>query len=80
MQEIIRHENYSFASKKNDIALLRIGTAIVFGPDVRPACLETDVHDLPLDVALNVTGWGTVSADSEFERFVRSCTNAQFQK
>lgn len=51
--------------KKNDIALIRVSQRVTFNTDISPACLETDLSDLNLSVELIVTGWGTVSAESE---------------
>lgn len=62
-QEVIRHPNYSQLKKKNDIALIRVTKPIEFSDLVRPACLHTELGDMPADVELIVTGWGIVNAE-----------------
>lgn len=39
---------------------------VICTPDIRPACLETDLHDLSPSMRLNVTGWGSRSSDGWF--------------
>lgn len=54
--QIIRHPEYKFSARYNDIALMKLnGTAIVTGP-VCPACLYTG-KAIPFD-QLEATGWG----------------------
>lgn len=57
-QEIMRHNEYSAATKKNDIALIRLVKSIYFSNKVAPACLETSTNDVDYNVKLIVTGWG----------------------
>lgn len=64
---MIKHPNYSTATKKNDIALLRLTRRIIFAPNIRPACLEMELRDHLRHVELNVTGWGTTSAERMFD-------------
>lgn len=61
--------------KKNDIALIRLKNSIEFTMNVRPACLQTDLHDENPNADLTVTGWGLVSTESELKRwmFRRRC-------
>ncbi|XP_055308885.1 ankyrin-1-like [Sitodiplosis mosellana] len=63
VQEIIRHSNYSFLTKRNDIALIRVGKRINFTTEIVPACLQTDLRDEGVDVELLATGWGTTDSD-----------------
>lgn len=63
---MIKHPNYTSVTKKNDIALIRLTRRIKFEPNIRPACLEMDLRDHLSHVELNVTGWGTTSAEREF--------------
>lgn len=60
---IIRHPEYSKKFKKNDIALIQLTQLILFSSRMRPACLELYLWDLYSDVYLNVTGWGSTSAE-----------------
>lgn len=62
-QQIISHENYSNAEKKNDIALIRLLKEIPISSHIRPACLETSLQDLSEDLELDVAGWGSTSAE-----------------
>lgn len=67
LQEILRHEQYSRTTNKNDIALIRVKEKIIFSFDVRPACLNTDLNDQNLDADLITIGWGSKSAESKFQ-------------
>lgn len=58
---IIKHPNYSYLKKKNDIALIKVTERIAFTEFIRPACLQTNLEDEKPDVKLIVTGWGIVS-------------------
>lgn len=57
-QEIIRHPYHSATYRKNDIALIRLALRISFRKSIRPACLETDIHDVNLTTQLTQIGWG----------------------
>lgn len=56
-QEIIRHPKYSFRTKKNDIALIRLRKEISITEDISPACLQTDLRDEEPDAPLILIGW-----------------------
>lgn len=72
IQEIIQHQNYSEKSKQNDIALIRLTNQIVFTPDIRPACLETDLKDLNPEIRLNITRWSSqTSVEGKFSSIWR---------
>ncbi|XP_031626099.1 apolipophorins-like [Contarinia nasturtii] len=58
IEEIKKHPNYSRLTMKNDIALIRVTKRISFKYNISPACLQTDVNDIHVDVPLIVTGWG----------------------
>lgn len=34
--------------------------------NIRPACVDLDLHDQSQDVELYVSGWGTTSAEGKF--------------
>lgn len=61
----MRHSQYSRATHKNDIALIRLKEEILFSFDVRPACLNTEISDEDTDAILYVIGWGSTSAYSK---------------
>lgn len=63
-QDIIRHDDYSNKTKRNDIALLKLLKPIQITPDIRIACLNTDPQDIAPNTPLHVTGWGVTSADN----------------
>lgn len=44
--------------------MIEVSKVIEFTTSIRPACLETDLHDEDPKVPLIVTGWGTISAES----------------
>ncbi|KAJ6646273.1 Serine protease persephone, partial [Pseudolycoriella hygida] len=52
------HPNFNDANFKNDIGLVRVGRKILFSPKIFPACLRSDLNDLPRNENLVVTGWG----------------------
>ncbi|XP_031632013.1 serine protease Hayan-like [Contarinia nasturtii] len=58
------HGSYSNETLKNDIALIEVTNNIQFSNKIGPACLETDVGDLPSHVNLIVTGWGNTKEGS----------------
>lgn len=72
-QEVIRYRFYSNATKKHDIALLRLANRVQFSEDIFPACLQSDPRDEPRNVRLFAYGWRDVSEDSklEFRMFLR---------
>lgn len=65
LQEIIRHPEYSYARKKNDIALLRVSKLIQFDESIRPACLRMEPAELDPNTKLWVTGYGVVVVNSK---------------
>lgn len=66
MQDIIRHPNYSALTAHNDIALIKVIEPIIFGYDIKPACLQISPDDLASDVNLIVTGWGRTSSEGRY--------------
>lgn len=54
-------------NKRNVIALIRVTKNITFSSNISPACLQTDLRDEESTVKLIVTGWGSISAEREFE-------------
>lgn len=54
--EIIRHPDYKFSSKYNDIALLRLKEAVSVSEIVLPACLSTK-EEIEYE-HLMAAGWG----------------------
>lgn len=63
-QRIIRHPEYSFSRKKNDIALIEFTGSVEFSDLVRPACIRTDTSDIPESRELIIAGWGSIEAES----------------
>lgn len=55
--ERIPHPEYKSIAKYHDIALLKLDRKVVFGPNVRPACLS-DSRDFPEYKTLVATGFG----------------------
>ncbi|XP_031629232.1 serine protease persephone-like [Contarinia nasturtii] len=70
IEEIISNPRYNSLKKVNDISLIRVKNTIQFSIYIKPACLQTNLDDIPSHVKLTVTGWGTTSA----ERNVQSDT------
>lgn len=46
--------------------MIKLQKEIVFAFDVMPACLYTNLSDLPQNMPLIVTGWGRTHAESKF--------------
>lgn len=61
---MIRHPRYSFARKKDDIALVEFSGNVEFNDVVRPACIRTDINDVPESEELLITGWGSIETES----------------
>lgn len=56
---------------KNDIALLRLAERVKFTEFIRPACLSTDLADVPSGTSLTITGkiWHMIRFLSQFLHF-----------
>ncbi|XP_031621981.1 serine protease Hayan-like [Contarinia nasturtii] len=67
IEEIIVNPRYDRDTKVNDIALIRVKNTIQFSSYIRPACLQTNLHDIPSDVKLTVIGWATTSAEQNVQ-------------
>lgn len=65
LQRIIRHPEYSYHRKKNDIALIEFIGSVEFTDVVRPACIRTDTADVAKSQELIIAGWGTIEVDSK---------------
>lgn len=59
LQNVFRHPDYIFRTKKHDIALIQVVGDLLWTENIRPACLHTDIHDLGPDINLTLSGWGT---------------------
>lgn len=75
LKEKIRHPSYSAEYKQNDIALLKLDKPVPFGDLVRPACIRTDLSDVPESVELLVSGWGRVNCSDSKISHVLQKTN-----
>ena len=58
VESIILHESYNNVTYNNDIAILKLKTALTFNDKVRPACLP-DASFNPEGIAV-ASGWGLV--------------------
>ncbi|XP_062382940.1 serine protease hepsin-like [Sardina pilchardus] len=56
--EIIRHPNYDDSTKENDMALLRLSSAVPFTDYIRPVCLAASGSIISQGTDSWVTGWG----------------------
>ncbi|XP_017101592.2 serine protease persephone isoform X2 [Drosophila bipectinata] len=61
VNNVLIHPNYVSFSKYYDIAILELAEAAPRNDIIRPACLNTDIRDPPLDASLYVAGWGQVN-------------------
>ncbi|KAK0085947.1 hypothetical protein PV325_004190 [Microctonus aethiopoides] len=61
--DIIRHPEYKPPEMYSDIALLKLETSVIFRKNIRPACLFSQIHKLPM--AAWTTGWGQTESDED---------------
>ncbi|XP_054611716.1 uncharacterized protein LOC129169362 isoform X2 [Dunckerocampus dactyliophorus] len=60
VDRIILHPNFDSLSFNNDIALLRLSSAVAFTDYIRPVCLAASSSEFHNGTDSWVTGWGTV--------------------
>lgn len=62
VQEFIKHEQYSWKTKQNDIALVKLADTVKFNNFLRPACLwQNNYVQVPKAIA---TGWGYLAYEA----------------
>ena len=69
VKDIIIHENYHYPSHKNDIAVVRLSSPVLYTSNIRRACLPETSYAFPSNSDVVVTGWGTLKTDGEFLNF-----------
>ncbi|XP_037094956.1 chymotrypsin-like elastase family member 2A [Syngnathus acus] len=60
---IITHEGYNILLSRNDIALIKLSTPVVFSDTIMPSCLPQRDAVLPHGTACYITGWGRLSTE-----------------
>ncbi|XP_031621927.1 serine protease persephone-like [Contarinia nasturtii] len=70
IKNIMIHPGHSTLTKQNDIALIEIKKLIPFSQYIRPACLQINLRDEPLNVKLIVSGWGITSPEQNIRSTV----------
>ncbi|XP_019743514.1 chymotrypsin-like elastase family member 2A [Hippocampus comes] len=60
---IITHEGYNILLSRNDIALIKLSSPVVFSDTIMPSCLPSRHAVLPHGAACYITGWGRLSTD-----------------
>lgn len=65
VSRIILHPNYDSDSSNNDIALLRLSSAVTFTDHIRPVCLAATNSVFNSGTESWVTGWGAVKEEGE---------------
>ncbi|XP_027144091.1 chymotrypsin-like elastase family member 2A isoform X2 [Larimichthys crocea] len=58
---IVTHEDYNIMLSRNDIALIKLSSPVIFSDTIMPACLPDRGVVLPHDTPCYVTGWGRLS-------------------
>ncbi|XP_077460314.1 chymotrypsin-like elastase family member 2A [Stigmatopora argus] len=61
--QIITHEDYNMMLSRNDIALVKLSTPVVFSDTMMSSCLPQRNSILPNGMACYITGWGRLSTD-----------------
>lgn len=52
--------------------MIELSAPIESSDTARPACLRTELDDIPTSTVLTITGWGTISAASKNYCFLLS--------
>lgn len=65
VSRIVLHPNYDSDSSNNDIALLRLSSAVAFTDYIRPVCLAATDSVFNSGTDSWVTGWGAVNEGGE---------------
>lgn len=59
VEEITFHQGYNVQSRYNDISILKLNKALVFGPNIQPTVLPK-LNDPTLELATSTfVGWGS---------------------
>ncbi|KAL2098740.1 hypothetical protein ACEWY4_005220 [Coilia grayii] len=64
LKRILRHPDYSDITKNNDIAMLRMRTAVRFSDYIRPVCLADSKSLFHNGTNSWVTGWGNIGGET----------------
>ncbi|XP_067228719.1 tryptase-like [Chanodichthys erythropterus] len=59
---IIVHPSYDSQTSDNDIALLRLSSAVTFNDYIRPVCLAAQKSVFPSGTSSWITGWGDIQS------------------
>uniref|UniRef100_A0A673I0R4 Peptidase S1 domain-containing protein n=1 Tax=Sinocyclocheilus rhinocerous TaxID=307959 RepID=A0A673I0R4_9TELE len=62
VSSVIVHLSYNSQSSDNDIALLRLSSAVTFNEYIRPVCLAGLNSSFPSGTSSWVTGWGNIQS------------------
>ncbi|XP_042360495.1 trypsin I-P1-like [Plectropomus leopardus] len=63
LSQIIRHPDYDNTPNNNDVALLKLSSAVDFTNYIRPVCLAAADSVFAAGTTTWVTGWGTINSD-----------------
>ncbi|XP_062854217.1 serine protease 27-like [Trichomycterus rosablanca] len=68
VKKIITHSKYASFANNNDIALLRLTTAVTFTDYIRPVCLAAKCSTFNAGTRCWITGWGDIASNVELPR------------
>jgi secreted trypsin-like serine protease len=70
--QIVRHPNYNANSMTNDLALMRLSSAVTFNNHIQAVCMPTNCDDHKVaGKNVIVTGWGTTSSGGSISQQLR---------
>ncbi|XP_077406821.1 chymotrypsin-like protease CTRL-1 [Vanacampus margaritifer] len=71
LAQIISHPDYDARSLQNDIALMRLSSALTFNDYIRPVCMASNSSQFNNATKCWNTGWGKIGAEEANQAFDR---------
>uniref|UniRef100_A0A3P9I1T8 Suppression of tumorigenicity 14b n=1 Tax=Oryzias latipes TaxID=8090 RepID=A0A3P9I1T8_ORYLA len=71
VRRIIAHEDFSYETYDNDIALMELDADVRLNQYIWPICLPSPAHDFPAGQEAWISGWGATSEGGFREKFLQ---------